>query len=58
MFYVVNPEVYFSSKDPETWERISSLKNNKYAEKKAEYDELKAKLEMLEKEFQFSRNEY
>ena len=55
--YAIDPKVYFSSKDSETWERISSLKEKKYAEKKAEYDELKAKLDLLEKEFQFSKIE-
>ena len=55
--YAVDPKVYFSAKDSETWERISSLKNTNYAEKKAEYDELKAKLESLDKEYQFSKTD-
>jgi|GEM_PF-3313689 len=50
---LINPETYLSKDGGRTWNRISELKRKNYAEKRAEYEDLKARLAELEKEYQF-----
>ena len=50
---VINPETYLKSRGDDAWDRIFALKNKDYVSKRAEYDELKARLAELDKEFQF-----